>query len=62
MKEASEVPNFLEEVDKCRKMCSTDAAELSGQFSRNTERGREGGAQSLKLRMMEKFFFHSCFN
>uniref|UniRef100_A0A8D0CS59 Zinc phosphodiesterase ELAC protein 2 n=1 Tax=Sander lucioperca TaxID=283035 RepID=A0A8D0CS59_SANLU len=27
VKEASEVPNFLEEVDKCRKICSTDAAE-----------------------------------
>lgn len=30
VKEASEVPNFLEEVDKCRKICSTDTAELSG--------------------------------
>lgn len=26
MKEASEVPNFLEEVDECRKICSSDAA------------------------------------
>ncbi|XP_073351035.1 zinc phosphodiesterase ELAC protein 2 [Pagrus major] len=26
VKEASEVPNFLEEVDECRKICSTDAA------------------------------------
>ena len=33
VKEASEVPNFLEEVDKCRQICSTDAAELSGEFS-----------------------------
>lgn len=32
MKEASEVPNFLEEVDKCRKLCSADGAELSGEF------------------------------
>ena len=31
VKEASEVPNFLEEVDECRKICSTDAAELSGE-------------------------------
>lgn len=30
VKEASEVPNFLEEVDKCREVCSTDAAQLSG--------------------------------
>ncbi|XP_018537565.1 zinc phosphodiesterase ELAC protein 2 isoform X1 [Lates calcarifer] len=29
VKEASEVPNFLEEVEKSRKICSTDAAELS---------------------------------
>ncbi|KAM8724851.1 zinc phosphodiesterase ELAC protein 2 isoform 1-T1 [Acanthopagrus schlegelii] len=26
VKEASEVPNFLEEVDECRKICSSDAA------------------------------------
>lgn len=26
MKEASEVPNFLEEVNECRKICSSDAA------------------------------------
>ncbi|XP_030592240.1 zinc phosphodiesterase ELAC protein 2 isoform X1 [Archocentrus centrarchus] len=31
VKEASEVPNFLAEVDKCRKICSAGAAELSGQ-------------------------------
>ncbi|XP_071321186.1 zinc phosphodiesterase ELAC protein 2 isoform X2 [Trachinotus anak] len=31
VREASEVPNFLDEVDKCRKICSTDAAELSGE-------------------------------
>ncbi|XP_034396315.1 zinc phosphodiesterase ELAC protein 2 isoform X2 [Cyclopterus lumpus] len=30
VKEASEVPNFLEEVDKCRKICSADGAELPG--------------------------------
>ncbi|KAM4716679.1 zinc phosphodiesterase ELAC protein 2 [Anableps anableps] len=29
VKEASEVPNFLEEVEKCRKTCSAEAAELS---------------------------------
>lgn len=33
MKEASEVPNFLEEVDKCREICSTAAAQRSGEFS-----------------------------
>ncbi|XP_078126046.1 zinc phosphodiesterase ELAC protein 2 [Sander vitreus] len=37
VKEASEVPNFLEEVDKCRKICSTDAAELSGQREKYPE-------------------------
>uniref|UniRef100_A0A3Q0RRP3 Zinc phosphodiesterase ELAC protein 2 n=1 Tax=Amphilophus citrinellus TaxID=61819 RepID=A0A3Q0RRP3_AMPCI len=31
VKEASEVPNFLAEVDTCRKICSAGAAELSGQ-------------------------------
>ncbi|XP_029363954.1 zinc phosphodiesterase ELAC protein 2 isoform X2 [Echeneis naucrates] len=31
VREAAEVPNFLEEVEKCRKICSTDAADLSGQ-------------------------------
>lgn len=39
MKEASEVPNFLEEVDECRKICSTDAAELSGEFSSGNPEG-----------------------
>ncbi|XP_047428804.1 zinc phosphodiesterase ELAC protein 2 isoform X2 [Mugil cephalus] len=29
VKEASEVPNFLAQVDECRKICSTDAAVLS---------------------------------
>lgn len=33
MKEASEVPNFLEEVGKCKQICSTDNAEPSGEFS-----------------------------
>ncbi|XP_042361734.1 zinc phosphodiesterase ELAC protein 2 isoform X2 [Plectropomus leopardus] len=37
VKEASEVPNFLEEVDKCRKICSTDAAELSGKGEKYPE-------------------------
>jgi len=32
VKEASEVPNFLEEVGKCREICSAGAAELSGQL------------------------------
>lgn len=31
VKEASEVPDFLEEVEKCRKMFSTDAEELPGE-------------------------------
>ncbi|XP_041854333.1 zinc phosphodiesterase ELAC protein 2 isoform X3 [Melanotaenia boesemani] len=30
VKEASEVPNFLEEVEKCRKILSTESAQLSG--------------------------------
>uniref|UniRef100_A0A1A7YY35 Zinc phosphodiesterase ELAC protein 2 n=1 Tax=Iconisemion striatum TaxID=60296 RepID=A0A1A7YY35_9TELE len=29
LKEASEVPNFLKEVEKCREVCSAEAAELS---------------------------------
>lgn len=39
VKEASEVPNFMEEVDKCRKICSTDTTELSGEFSSLNSRG-----------------------
>ncbi|XP_008327390.1 zinc phosphodiesterase ELAC protein 2 isoform X1 [Cynoglossus semilaevis] len=30
VKEASEIPNFLEEVENCKSVCSTDAAEASG--------------------------------
>ncbi|KAK2833003.1 hypothetical protein Q5P01_016892 [Channa striata] len=37
VKEASEVPNFLEEVDKCKKICFTDAAELSDRGKRYPE-------------------------
>lgn len=62
MKEASEVPNFLEEVDKCRKMCSSDAAELSGQFSRKRREGEGGRCSVFKAEKDGKVFFHSCFN
>lgn len=32
VREASEIPNFLEEVEKCKKICSSSPAESSGQF------------------------------
>ncbi|XP_035511064.1 zinc phosphodiesterase ELAC protein 2 [Morone saxatilis] len=37
VKEASEVPNFLEEVDECKKICFTDAAETSGEREKYPE-------------------------
>ncbi|XP_022054141.2 zinc phosphodiesterase ELAC protein 2 isoform X2 [Acanthochromis polyacanthus] len=37
VKEASEVPNFLAEVDKCKKICSTGAAQLSEQGQKYPE-------------------------
>ncbi|XP_020496658.2 zinc phosphodiesterase ELAC protein 2 [Labrus bergylta] len=52
VKEASEVPNFLQEVEACRTICSADAAETSG----NTEKYPEvvflgtGSALPMKIR------------
>uniref|UniRef100_A0A8C9XL61 Zinc phosphodiesterase ELAC protein 2 n=1 Tax=Sander lucioperca TaxID=283035 RepID=A0A8C9XL61_SANLU len=58
VKEASEVPNFLEEVDKCRKICSTDAAENMVMFSTSGQREKypevvflgTGSALPMKIR------------
>ncbi|XP_067427275.1 zinc phosphodiesterase ELAC protein 2 [Thunnus thynnus] len=49
VKEASEVPNFLEEVDKCRQICSTDAAELSEKYPEVVFLGT-GSALPMKIR------------
>ncbi|KAI3359484.1 hypothetical protein L3Q82_013880 [Scortum barcoo] len=51
VKEASEVPNFLEEVDKCRKICSTDAAELSGQRQKYPEVVFMGTGSALPMKI-----------
>ncbi|XP_074552533.1 zinc phosphodiesterase ELAC protein 2 [Halichoeres trimaculatus] len=37
VKEASEVPNFLQEVDECRRICSARSAETSGQTEKYPE-------------------------
>ncbi|XP_062294572.1 zinc phosphodiesterase ELAC protein 2 [Scomber scombrus] len=49
VKEASEVPNFLEEVDKCRQMCLTDAAERSDKHPEVVFLGT-GSALPMKIR------------
>ncbi|XP_044037229.1 zinc phosphodiesterase ELAC protein 2 isoform X2 [Siniperca chuatsi] len=51
VKEASEVSNFLEEVDKCRKICSTDAAELSGQEQKYPEVVFMGTGSALPMKI-----------
>ncbi|KAA8585514.1 hypothetical protein FQN60_004208 [Etheostoma spectabile] len=51
VKEASEVPNFLEEVDKCRKICSTDATELSGQRQKYPEVVFLGTGSALPMKI-----------
>ncbi|XP_054463315.1 zinc phosphodiesterase ELAC protein 2 [Anoplopoma fimbria] len=51
VKEASEVPNFLEEVDKCRKICSTDAAELSGKGEKYPEVVFLGTGSALPMKI-----------
>ncbi|XP_070703624.1 zinc phosphodiesterase ELAC protein 2 [Pempheris klunzingeri] len=51
VKEASEVPNFLEEVDKCRKICSTDAAQLSGQREKYPEVVFLGTGSALPMKI-----------
>uniref|UniRef100_A0A8C4I0T7 Zinc phosphodiesterase ELAC protein 2 n=1 Tax=Dicentrarchus labrax TaxID=13489 RepID=A0A8C4I0T7_DICLA len=49
VKEASEVPNFLEEVDECKKMCSTEAAETSEKYPEVVFIGT-GSALPMKIR------------
>ncbi|KAM9345998.1 zinc phosphodiesterase ELAC protein 2 [Symphorus nematophorus] len=51
VKEASEVPNFLEEVDECRKICSTDAAELSGREEKYPEVVFMGTGSALPMKI-----------
>ncbi|XP_075942704.1 zinc phosphodiesterase ELAC protein 2 isoform X1 [Anarhichas minor] len=50
VKEASEVPNFLEEVDKCRKICSADGADLSGEKHPEVVFLGTGSALPMKIR------------
>uniref|UniRef100_A0A672Z489 Zinc phosphodiesterase ELAC protein 2 n=1 Tax=Sphaeramia orbicularis TaxID=375764 RepID=A0A672Z489_9TELE len=47
--EASEVPNFMEEVEKCRKACSVDAAEMSDRYPEVVFLGT-GSALPMKIR------------
>uniref|UniRef100_A0A3Q4ML57 Zinc phosphodiesterase ELAC protein 2 n=1 Tax=Neolamprologus brichardi TaxID=32507 RepID=A0A3Q4ML57_NEOBR len=49
VKEASEVPNFLAEVDECRKICSAGSAELSGKYPEVVFLGT-GSALPMKIR------------
>uniref|UniRef100_A0A669CS23 Zinc phosphodiesterase ELAC protein 2 n=1 Tax=Oreochromis niloticus TaxID=8128 RepID=A0A669CS23_ORENI len=50
VKEASEVPNFLAEVDKCRKICSAGATELSGEKYPEVVFLGTGSALPMKIR------------
>ncbi|XP_012736274.2 zinc phosphodiesterase ELAC protein 2 [Fundulus heteroclitus] len=50
VKEASEVPNFLEEVEKCRKTCSAEASELSGDAFPQVVFLGTGSALPMKIR------------
>uniref|UniRef100_A0AAX7VYA0 Zinc phosphodiesterase ELAC protein 2 n=1 Tax=Astatotilapia calliptera TaxID=8154 RepID=A0AAX7VYA0_ASTCA len=51
VKEASEVPNFLAEVDKCRKICSAGSAELSGQGGKYPEVVFLGTGSALPMKI-----------
>uniref|UniRef100_A0A8C4I175 Zinc phosphodiesterase ELAC protein 2 n=1 Tax=Dicentrarchus labrax TaxID=13489 RepID=A0A8C4I175_DICLA len=51
VKEASEVPNFLEEVDECKKMCSTEAAETSGEGEKYPEVVFIGTGSALPMKI-----------
>ncbi|XP_029293167.1 zinc phosphodiesterase ELAC protein 2 isoform X2 [Cottoperca gobio] len=51
VKEASEVPNFLQEVDKCREMCSADAAGRSGQREKYPEVVFLGTGSALPMKI-----------
>ncbi|XP_041854323.1 zinc phosphodiesterase ELAC protein 2 isoform X2 [Melanotaenia boesemani] len=50
VKEASEVPNFLEEVEKCRKILSTESAQLSGSIYPEVVFLGTGSALPMKIR------------
>uniref|UniRef100_A0AAQ6A2T2 Zinc phosphodiesterase ELAC protein 2 n=1 Tax=Amphiprion ocellaris TaxID=80972 RepID=A0AAQ6A2T2_AMPOC len=51
VKEASEVPNFLAEVDKCKKICSTGAAQLSDQGKKYPEVVFLGTGSALPMKI-----------
>ncbi|XP_041812720.1 zinc phosphodiesterase ELAC protein 2 [Chelmon rostratus] len=51
VKEASEVPNFLEEVDECRRICSADAAEPCGQGDKYPEVVFLGTGSALPMKI-----------
>ncbi|XP_053300231.1 zinc phosphodiesterase ELAC protein 2 [Pleuronectes platessa] len=51
VQEASEVPNFLEEVEKCRKICSIDAAEPSGRGEKYPEVVFLGTGSALPMKI-----------
>ncbi|KAF7657359.1 hypothetical protein LDENG_00028660 [Lucifuga dentata] len=51
VKEASEVPNFLEEVETCRQLRSTDAALLSGQAEQYPEVVFLGTGSALPMKI-----------
>ncbi|XP_035768491.1 zinc phosphodiesterase ELAC protein 2 [Neolamprologus brichardi] len=51
VKEASEVPNFLAEVDECRKICSAGSAELSGQGGKYPEVVFLGTGSALPMKI-----------
>uniref|UniRef100_A0AAQ4QJ08 Zinc phosphodiesterase ELAC protein 2 n=1 Tax=Gasterosteus aculeatus aculeatus TaxID=481459 RepID=A0AAQ4QJ08_GASAC len=50
VKEASEVPDFLEEVEQCRKVCSADAAPPAGEFHPEVVFLGTGSALPMKIR------------
>ncbi|XP_071059979.1 zinc phosphodiesterase ELAC protein 2-like [Pseudochaenichthys georgianus] len=51
VKEVSEVPNFLEEVDKCREICSTAAAQRSGKREKSFEVVFLGTGSALPMKI-----------
>ncbi|XP_056143277.1 zinc phosphodiesterase ELAC protein 2 isoform X2 [Lampris incognitus] len=51
VKEAAEVPDFLQEVEKCKQFCSTDAAVLSGQAAKYPEVVFLGTGSALPMKI-----------
>ncbi|CAJ1075541.1 zinc phosphodiesterase ELAC protein 2 isoform X1 [Xyrichtys novacula] len=51
VKEASEVPNFLQEVEECRRICSAHAAETSGQTEKYPEVVFLGTGSALPMKI-----------